>query len=56
MTGVLTIKFLLLSIVWTLGWLVRFIHTNQDTTPKAMGVLFAPWLLMVTYITLFWWG
>jgi hypothetical protein len=56
MTGVLIVKATILGIMWTIGWLTWFAHTYADVNPKNLGIAFAPWIMVVLYFLLFWWG
>lgn len=55
MTGVLVIKGVLLSLMWTFGWCLRFIKTNAEPTVKNLCIMSAPWILAFLYILFFWW-
>lgn len=56
MTGVLIIKYLIVGIMWTVGWTFRFAYTNADVNPKNLGIVLAPWIIVLLYFLLFWWG
>lgn len=54
MTGVFVIKYLIVGIMWTVGWVVRFASTNTEVNPKNLGILSAPWIIVLLYFLLFW--
>jgi hypothetical protein len=55
MIGVIVIKILLLSLMWTLGWCFYFAQHNAETDLKNISIAGAPWIVMFIYIMLFWW-
>jgi hypothetical protein len=56
MMGVLMIKYLIVSTVWTVGWVFRLTYTDADVNPKNLGIVLAPWIIVLSYLLLFWWG
>jgi len=54
--SVLILKLLLASALWTFGWTMRFIYTGADPNFKNMIFLLWPWILMILYVFIFWWG
>ncbi len=55
MTAVLFVKGVIIGIMWTLGWIMRFIYTSADVSPKNLSIAFAPWITIALYFLLFWW-
>ena len=56
MTGLIVVKILMVSILWTAGWIAWFVHTNADVSLKNHCIAFAPLILMFLYFLFFWWG
>ncbi len=56
MEFILIVKIILMSFVWTIGWTWRFAIKNTEVNVKSIGVAYAPWILMLLYFLLFWWG
>lgn len=54
--GVLIVKIVIASFIWSFGWCYRFDTKNVDVNPKTLGIVFLPWIMMFLYIMLFWWG
>ncbi len=55
MIGVIIIKIVLLSLLWSLGWCFHFMKTNAEANAKNISIMGAPWIVMFAYIMLFWW-
>ena len=56
MTGVFIVKGLIISMIWTIAWVMWFAHTYADVNLKNLGTAMAPWIVTVLYFLLFWWG
>ena len=56
MTSLLIIKALVLSFVWTLGSFTYFVTREDSPTTKRLLIIFAPWIAMLSYFLLFYWG
>lgn len=56
MTGIIVVKMLMVSILWTAGWIVRFVHTDAAPNLKNHCIAFAPLILLFLYFLFFWWG
>lgn len=56
MTSLLIIKALVLSFAWTIGSLIFFASRLDDPTPRRVLIMFAPWLGMIGYFIIFYWG
>ena len=54
--GVLIVKIVIASFIWSLAWCYRFGNTGADVNSKTLGIVFLPWIMMFLYIMLFWWG
>jgi hypothetical protein len=54
--GVLIVKIVIASFIWSFCWAYRFGTKNVDVNPKTLGIVFLPWIMMFLYIMLFWWG
>ena len=56
MTAVIFLKIYVMSMMWSLFWLGRFIYTSADVNIKYMCIVFAPWIPQMLYFFFFWWG
>lgn len=56
MAEVLIVKYVIVGIMWSLGWIVWFAHSYADVSPRNLGIAMAPWILAALYLLLFWWG
>ncbi len=56
MAGVFIIKYVIVGLMWTIGWVFHFGRTYADVNPKNLGIAMAPWILVAVYFLLFWWG
>jgi hypothetical protein len=56
MTYLLFIKTLVLSFVWTVGSFIYFVTREDSPTTKRVLIIFAPWISMLSYFLLFYWG
>jgi hypothetical protein len=54
--SVLILKLMLASSIWTIGWVFRFAYTGAEPNRKNLLIAFGPWILMLVYFFLFWWG
>ena len=55
MIGVIVIKLVLLSLLWSACWCFYFAKHIADVNFKNLSIVCAPWILMFVYIMLFWW-
>lgn len=56
MIEVIIVKFIIISLFWTCGWILRFAHTGAEQSSKNILITFAPWIIFVLYFLIFWWG
>jgi hypothetical protein len=53
---VLMVKLLAASCGWSIGWTLRFAYTGAEPSRKNMAIVLCPWILILVYFFLFWWG
>lgn len=56
MTEVIIVKFFIVSVIWTGCWLARFTYLGAEPSRKNLLIVFAPWIILVLYFLIFWWG
>ena len=56
MMDVLVVKYVIVGIAWTIGFLMWFENTSADVNAKNVSIAFAPWIIVALYFLLFWWG
>ena len=56
MTEVIFVKIFVVSLIWTCGWMLRFAHIGADHSSKNLLIVFAPWIAIMLYFLIFWWG
>ena len=56
MTEVIFVKFFIVSLIWSCSWLLRFTHTGAEPSPKNLLIILGPWIAIVLYFLIFWWG
>lgn len=56
MMDVLIVKYLIISGMWTLGCIMRFMYIDVDPSAKNMSIALAPWIPIFLYFLFFWWG
>ncbi len=56
MVGVILVKVAILSVLWTFAWLARFTAIAAPITLKNISIVFAPFIVFIVYILVFWWG
>lgn len=56
MFGVILIKVMVLSVLWVFAWLARFTAINAPITLKNISIVFAPFIVFIVYVLIFWWG
>lgn len=55
MTGVILIKILMMSLMWTGYWTFTYAEAKAPIDRKTLSIAFAPWIIGFIYIMLFWW-
>lgn len=55
MMGILVLKLLLLSCVWTFGAVMYMIKHGKDTDVKNQLIVFFPWIIWFLFVMLFMW-
>lgn len=55
MNEIIFIKIIMVSAVWTIFWIVRFIKLGVDPSSKTITFALCPWYLLILYVLFFWW-
>ena len=56
MSEIIFLKSILVSFIWTIGWIIRFTIKYAEPTFKNISILAFPWVCIFVYIIFFWWG